>query len=525
MNINLRDYQRACIDSIKKLKGKGINRQVIVAATGSGKTVIFSSLIKELGTRALIIAHTTELLYQAKEKITMIAPELSVGIVDGDNKEFNAHIVISSVQSASVTANLQKLKEQNFALLIWDECHRSATDGARKILTTLDFDKTTKKLLVGFTATAYREDNKGLGEVFDVIAFEKNAQDLIEEGYLVPPQGFKIATDVDFSHVKVYDGDFTEASLSEIMDTPCMNKLVVQSYLKEAKNLPAICFGTTVKHARNLMQAFIDEGVAAEVITGDMPKKERSAILERYTNGKTKVLCNCQILTEGVDLPHTSCVIVARPTQSKGLYTQMVGRGLRPCPWINKKMCIVLDFSAKNHNICNVGMLLNDSDKVSLHNKKKKSSEPREFKILDPSLQSALVTHDPLGKSFNWECTRENTYIMRGSNDSYIEIQKTNNKKYRVIFYNGSKNKIIADNLTFEWAFSTAEDYAKSNRNLFIISDKKAPWRNEAATESQKILIKKLGYKEGTDSLRRGQASDIINRILPPKKTIRKINL
>ncbi len=216
----LRKYQRECIDSILRLKDQGKHRLLVSLATAGGKTVVFSHLIKEVGGRTIIIAHTIELLKQAQKTLKMVAPQLTVGLVNEHYKEFYTDVVICSIQSAGIEANLKKLKAQEFTTLIYDECHHSASDGSRRVLDELGFGKGTNKLLVGCTATAFRNDRKGLGEVFDVVAFERTAVDLINDGYLVPPKGYKVATDIDLSKVKTVDGDFSQASLSDVMNTP-----------------------------------------------------------------------------------------------------------------------------------------------------------------------------------------------------------------------------------------------------------------------------------------------------------------
>src|SRR3990167_9487562 len=192
-NITLRPYQTESISAIKEQCSKGIRRQIISLPPGSGKTVIFASIIKDTGMRALVFVHTRELLEQAQDKIKMIAPGLGVGLVDGDHKQFDSPVVICSIQAAGYESNLSKLIKQDFELIIADECHHFATDKTRKILNALGVGEKTNKLLVGFTATPSRNDNKGLGEVFDQIVFERDINFMIKNGYLCPPKALKIA--------------------------------------------------------------------------------------------------------------------------------------------------------------------------------------------------------------------------------------------------------------------------------------------------------------------------------------------
>lgn len=511
--LSLRPYQEECLRSIQDHRSQGINRLLISMATGAGKTVIFASLIHRMGLRALVIAHTNELLNQSKEKIQMISPTLDVGIVNADSKEFTSPVVVSSIQSARVEKNLAALKAQDFELLIYDECHRSGSENSRTVINELGFGKDTNKLLCGLSATCWRNDSKGLGEIYDAIAYEKNIKDLIEEGYLCPPKGIKIATDIDLSLVKMNgDDDFQAESLSQVMDVPEIRQLIIDAYMTHGEGRQTICFAVTVQNAFNLCELFKQSGVSAAAIHGGTPKAEREDILKKYRSGQIQVLCNCNVLTEGVDLPSTSCVIVARPTQSKGLYQQMCGRGLRLFP--NKRDCQILDFCTTSHSLCSAATLLGDAENQQQQREREEKERESEIKAslpanLNQKLKSALINFDPLGESFTWSL-QEGTFILKGVN-TRLGIIPSGNDRYKVILATDGGNRTIAEGLDFSYAFASAEDFARSNRNLFIISDREAGWRDQPASEKQLACIRKKGYRAGIRNLTRGQASDLIS--------------
>lgn len=512
--LTLRPYQRECLEAIHKLHSQGKHRQLISLPTAAGKTIVFSHLIKQVGGRTLVLAHTCELLDQARDKIKMVCPGLEVGLVNSRSKCFDAPVVISSVQAASVPANLANLAAQGFDLVIADECHHFAAESPRKVLSHLGFGEGTTRLLTGFSATCFRADGdgKGLGEVFDIVAYERSIKEMIDDGYLCTPRGLKIATDIDFSKVKTADGDFQAASLAKIMDTPEMNEIVVNAYRDNAGNSSAICFGVNVEHAIRLSEQFSSAGISSKAIYGEMPRQERAAILNEYLSGSITVLCNCHMLTEGFDAPHTSCVIVAKPTRSRGLYQQMVGRGLRL--WPNKRECLVLDCNDKNHSICSAALLVRDSEVSST--KKQIAEEKKEIldKLpakLNQKLKAAIINFDPLGESFTWEHEGK-TYFMRGCGKLRLEIIPQGDT-YQVTCANsaiGQENRLVASGLSFEYAFAAAEDFAKANRQLFVVSDMGAPWRDLPITDRQVALIRSRGYRAGIENLNRGQASTII---------------
>ena len=346
--MELREYQIECINSIKLGMQKNHRRMLVSLPTGSGKTIIFAHLIKELSLKALIIAPRLELLEQAKQKLQMVCPKLSIGIINADNKEFSTDVVISSIQSLYNENNLLQVISQQFNLIIFDEAQYSGADKAREVLKCL-MDRNKEAILVGFTATAYRQGSRGLAPVFDTIAYELDTKTLVERGYLVKPTSYKIMNNLNLTAVtKADDGDFSAESLADVMDTPQMNQLVVQAYLKHGDNRKAIVFGCNIKHALNLYEAFKADDINVAVVHSKMGK-ERSEIIADFRENKTQVMVNCGILSVGYDDPEVSCAILARPTKSLGLFVQMCGRILRPAPWAGKKDAILLDFNDVNH--------------------------------------------------------------------------------------------------------------------------------------------------------------------------------
>lgn len=521
MTLKLRSYQEECLETIKSKFKLGVCRQLVHLPTAAGKTVIFSNLIQQLNRKTLVLAHTCELLDQARDKIRMIAPNIDVGIVNAEFKEFDKHVVVSSIQSARQPEQLARLQNEEFELCVYDEAHRAAALSPRKILSDLGFLKSSKKLLVGFSATPFRSDNKGLGEIFDEVVYKKTIQDLIAFGFLCEPVGMKIITDLDLSAVKTEDGDFVTQSLASVMNTKQMNEIVVNSYIEQAIDRKTVCFAVTVSHAQNLAEAFRSRGIASEAIYGEMPAHERADLLKRLQSGNISVLTNCQILTEGWDCPEVNCVLVAKPTQSKGLFQQMCGRGLRLFP--NKKDCLILDFGSKTHSLCGMASLLVDiEEKEKQRNAEGKMSGFA--KNLPPSinkkLRASIAEFDLLGEAFTWVKSGQ-SFSIKAAGNKTLKIVPSIEERFNVIFFNGKTTEIIAGDISFEYAFSTAEEFAKANRSLFTISDIEAPWRELPVTDRQKDLFRSFGYRAGIESLSRGQASLIISSGVLNRKAAR----
>lgn len=536
--INLRPYQTECLASIASNRNDGILRQIVHLPTAAGKTVVFGSLIAEAikadpSSRVLILAFNCDLLGQAKDKIKMIDPSIDVGILDAFNKEFNCQVVVSSVQSARQPGNLEQLRKQGFSICIADECHHFASDSARFVLNELGFSKEGcakgGHLLCGFSATPYRQDDKGLGEVFDKIVYHKSIAEMVRDGYLSPPRGHKVLTDLDLSKVAIENGDYSITALSQLMNTAVINEMIVQSYLEKAAGRKAIAFATSIAHAVALADCFRRFGVRAEAIHSNLSFDERESLKKQFREGEIEVLTNPLMLTEGYDEPSISAVVVARPTKSLGLYQQMIGRGLRPS--VQKKDCVVLDFGDQAHSLCNVDVLLGgDVDE------KKEEKRPRNERIeelvkklptnLNPKLKKAILEIDLLGNSFSWQKDADGCYFLKGGGETVIKLIKTSEDLFDAILFSKGGAQTIASALDFEYSFSSAEDFARANKGLFAVSDLDAPWRSLPISERQKELFRSGGFKIGIDSLNRGQAATIIGSgILRRRKIARNRRL
>jgi len=514
VSLPLRQYQTECIQSIHNNYSKGVSRQLIHLPTASGKTVIFSNLIQQASKKTLVLAHTLELLDQAKSKINMICPGLDVGVVSASRKEFDKTVVISTIQSASQEETLKRLKQQDFQLCVYDECHRAASDSSKLVLNELGFTNSTNKLLCGFSATPFRTDDKGLGEVFQKVVFHRSVKSLIDDGFLCRPVGKKIKTDLDLSKVATADGDFKQESLASYMNTPQMNELVVETFVENAPNRKTVCFCVTVDHSETLAAVFRSRGINAQHICGSTPSFERKRILEDFNRGDIQVLTNCALLTEGWDSPSIDCVIIAKPTQSKGLFQQMAGRGLRLFP--NKKDCLILDFGSKTHSLCSLAELVEDAESASNYQDKEDTKLSALIKSLPPKinkkLKAAIIEMDLLGEDFTWIKDGDD-YVLKASKTKTLRIFPISDStdSFSVIFKTENESKKIVDNVSFEYAFGAAEEFAKNNRETFVISDLDADWRSLPISDKQKKVFKAFRYKTGIDDLTRGQASMILS--------------
>ncbi len=319
---------------------------LVCLPTGAGKTVVFSELARIARRSVLVLAHREELLAQAHDKISRALGDSSrVAIEQGERRApQSAHVVVCSIRSLREERLARLLAGRDVGLVVYDECHHAAADDNLRVLRQLGaFDPRWTGTLLGFTATTQRGDGQGLDGVFERIAYARSLPEMIDDGYLVRLRGFRVATGADLTRLSAGGVDFVEDELAEAVDIEERNALVARTIQELARDRRTIAFCVNVQHARNLARSLNVLGVPAGIVHGAMPSEQRADELAAFRAGKTRVLTNVAVLTEGFDDPEVSCIAMARPTRSEGLYAQCVGRGTRLHP--GKRDCLVLDFA------------------------------------------------------------------------------------------------------------------------------------------------------------------------------------
>ncbi len=337
----LRPYQSAAVEAALAEFAAGRSSTLVVLPTGCGKTVAFSEVVRrevEQGRRALVLAHRSELLDQALHKLTACA--VSAQIEQGGRRAApDAPCVVASVQTLR-GPRLERWAPDAFGLIVIDEAHHATADGYRSIRARFPGAR-----VLGVTATPDRLDGQGLGVAFESCAYRYELRDAIRDGWLVPLKARRVALDgLDLSTVHTRAGDFDRAELAAAMAEEQALHGVAAPLMELSGGRPTILFAVDVAHAHALAQVLNRyEPSVARAVDGNASAEERAAVLADFRSGGFRILVNCALFTEGFDEPRISCVAVARPTKSRALYTQMVGRGTRLAP--GKRDCVVLDFT------------------------------------------------------------------------------------------------------------------------------------------------------------------------------------
>lgn len=327
----LRDYQDEFVIKVRLAYRSGARAVLLVAATGAGKTVVFSYIAKSAaskGSRVLILAHRDQLIKQASRKLTDNGVPHGI-IMSGFTPSPRRLVQVASVQT--LVRRIEKMLAAGieFDLIVIDEAHLSAAASYVKVL-----EAWPKARVLGVTGSPCRLDGKGLGRghggCFDELVQGISIKQLIAQGYLVRPAVYASKTQVNLDGVATSKGDYDNEALANVMDKNVITGSAIEHYQRICPGVPAVAWCVNVKHAKHVAEQFNAAGIPALALDGDSDGTERDRALAALENGTLKVITFAMLLVEGVDCPAIGAIIMLRPTMSLSGYLQTIGRGLRP---------------------------------------------------------------------------------------------------------------------------------------------------------------------------------------------------
>jgi len=558
--ITLRDYQKNAVNSVLA-DLVHFDRVLLMAATGTGKTIMFLEIIDRFLTdnptaNVLIVAHREELIFQPIERIESFWPHLTldVGIVMGETNQIGKKITVATVQSlASGRGRLQSIPQPD--LIIIDEAHHSVANTYMSVL-----DAFSQAKVVGCTATPLRTDDIALSSVFEYVSYKITIQDAIRNGSLCPftPLGFGLPIIPPSGWVPSDSGN--DDITGEILSADNIMEIVLEKWREFAGDRQTIGFTSSVAQAHRMAEYFGSHGVSSAAIDGTTPTDERRKILTNYKAGGLQVVFNCMVLTEGFDAPETSALIMVAPTKSDLIYVQRLGRGLRTVE--GKKDCVVLDFAPRDsRDIVMATDVLDgvpkraqdaieraEKDELLLFNLS--VNDLGTIGYIDPMDVKAKVMRY-LGRSrLAWSF--DGAYAITGINEKSIlvisvpdqnRIQKAHERRRRLGGLTPAETAVLdyistirlyhvykqeygkEDSKRYRWAIEDCGDFptvqaAKEYADVtFSVNDvlakKRAAWRRTPATDAQLQYLRRLGTPfEETVGLTKGEAGSLITRLI-----------
>ncbi|KAL3437078.1 P-loop containing nucleoside triphosphate hydrolase protein [Aspergillus tetrazonus] len=571
--IKLRDYQEECIQSVLKHVEQGHKRLGISLATGAGKTVIFTQLIGRipprniLGDKTLIAVHRRELVEQAYRHCHLAYPDRTVEIEMGNHvASGSSDIIIASVRSLTSGDRLAKFDPRRFKLVLVDEAHHIVAPTYRTVLGYFGLNEKSpdSPILVGVSATFSRFDGLKLGAAIDQIVYHKDYTDMINDEWLANAVFTTVQSHANLSRVrKDKFGDFALGSLSKAVNTLQTNDITVRAWLANAaERKSTLVFCVDIEHTKALTETFRQYGIDARYITGITPKTTRDEQLDKFRAREFPVLLNCGLFTEGTDMPNIDCVLLARPTRSRNLLIQMIGRGLRLYP--GKKDCHIIDMVAT----LDTGVISTPTlfglhpdevlEKVTAKDMKERKATGQDVRDPEESLLSESgpelpdgfkltftkydtiydLIHDMKSEKhirslshYAWVRIGENKYLL-SDRSGWLTIEQQDATGtdepspqylvYHVMIFKPTEDikkytrpRLVARAEDFESAVRAGDTFAAAHFEDQYISTRQR-WRSYSATASQVKFLNAAKIRQGNiqnGDLTRGQAADLITKL------------
>jgi len=448
----------------------------------------------------LILSHREELVWQPKKYFSC-----SFGVEQAGHRSDGEEVVSASVQS--LTRRLNSFSPDDFDVLITDEAHHASAPTYKRI-----YDHFKPRLHLGFTATPNRADGLGLDSVFEDIIFERDLAWGIRNGWLSDIYCIRARVGFDLSRVALRLGDYAAGELEKAVNVESANKAIADVYRQYAGKHTLI-FASGVEHARRLAEKI----PGAVAVAGG---EERENTVSSFLNGSIPCLVNCMVFTEGTDLPNVDTVIVARPTQSAGLYMQMVGRGTRTCPGKDRLMLIDCVGISEAEGLCTAPTLIGlDPDSLP----EKKRDVQGELFSLPEQMRKAMDTPEAHIRNVEYVdlWARKMKFSLHGVNwfkmpDGRLVLSTPKvtlpppDHLGRVALANG---EVVPAQRVFDRVYKWLSSEHEDKRPLWDTRLAKRTWGGYQATDKQKNIIRRRYPDMDVEGLTKFQASQLLTRV------------
>jgi superfamily II DNA or RNA helicase len=533
--LHLRPYQKDAVRAVRE-DWRQHPDVIGVLPTGGGKTVVFLDLATESiadGGRALVLAHREELIQQPIDRICRFWPDwqLRVGAIQAERDEPDRDLTVASVPTLVKPERLRRLLEHGpIDYLIVDECHHSIANSYLTIWQALREANPNLKH-VGVTATPLRTDRRGLVQVYKHVSFQYSIRDLQRDGYLVPVEFRTVETGISLAGVAASeDGDFEGKALARAWECENLFDLVVESNRRWSPDRQSIAFTASVDGAHQLAAKLSKAGVKAAAADATTPKKKREAILKLFRAGEIDVLCNCFMYTEGLDVPEVSAIHWLRPTKSKLVVTQGVGRALRPA--LGKTNALVLFYSpVEIDSLATPGDILGEERQSG--NGEEQEERDAQGHLIPPSKwlrgdknqmlarPIELLPASPLSWGFRDNLATLGLGRVRDVNRTLAILPKKREGQYVLVAILSTKGvqpetTELGRSDVFEEITEMGADYAEKFGEPGIFARERG-WRSAPVTDAQIKLLVSLHYHGDPRRLSKGDASETITHLLALK--------
>ncbi|QQS23311.1 DEAD/DEAH box helicase [bacterium] len=341
------EAQLRALENLKRTREEGSDKAIAILATGIGKTILAALDAKQCGAKKILfIVHINEILKQTKETFENVIPEKqdNLGFYNGKSKDTNKDILFASIQTLGKQKHLENFTPDYFDYIIIDETHHTAAPTYAKI-----FSYFKPKFFLGLTATPDRMDRKDiLGFYNNNVVFEMDQEQAIEQGYLAPFKYLGFKDSIDYSNIFFNGFKYDTKDLNKHLLIDERDQAIIKKFKEIAKGRKTIGFCASIEHAERSAEKFKAAGISAIAVHsrslgfGGAEEKDKSLLIKYFRDNKCQVAFVVDMFNEGVDIPDVSCLLFLRPTESRTIFIQHMGRGLRIAP--QKEDVLILDF-------------------------------------------------------------------------------------------------------------------------------------------------------------------------------------
>lgn len=541
--IELWAYQQQAVQHVLKKMVEGCIRMYVTLPTGTGKSIILVAIaaLRVLHGRVLVLIHRQDIAVQLVKALR--GADLDVGLIMQGHRELEASVIVATPQSLS-SDTLSALISANgspIATVLIDEAHHAVQGSAYAyILQQLEAVYYPVPIVtIGFTATPYRSDTRSMFSILPTCAFARDIPDMVLDGYLSPLiwESLRVKFDVETVPIMLREGeiDYDENTLAAALDITALTEALAQDIVTRIGQRPTLLFAASVSHAEHFAEAFRHLGVNACAVSGKQRFAERERVFADWRSGVVQIVCNCSLLTEGYDFPAISALIIARPTLSVNLYTQMLGRGMRTAP--GKENCLVLDVMGNDPDLSRQVVLphiVGDTQGQGGQIPSRKAASDPLLKALYGTHSTSLSLLDPIGLSqFRWlpYLLKDRTgYFAKISQyeRAIIERDPEGSGLYRSRLYE-KRPKQEATNTWIEHHYlplrqqvalvqeSTDARYSKA------LGSKEAGWLHQQATEKQLQTLQCINPQVAQQARDKEWTKECVSNLimfLPMKRTL-----
>lgn len=374
---------------------RGWQKGVVVLPTGTGKTILSALDARRHGGKVLFLVHRLDILKQSIDAYKMVWPEMVSGVLTGEarERELDCDVLFASKDTLRKPNELRRFGEEWFDYIVVDEVHHGQSPTYREVLSYFK-----PSFMLGMTATPDRTDRRDIFELFDYNkVYEIPLYEVIERGFLVPYSYYGLTDDVDYSRIRFENQRYKVEDLERLLIIPERNEAIIREYTERGGGDKAIGFCVSIKHAERMAEVFIQQGIPAAAIHSG--RDDRDELLAKFRANELHVAFTVDLFNEGVDFPNVRVLLFLRPTESKTVFLQQLGRGLRLCS--GKERVTVLDFIGNYKRANQIRKYLSKGSRVTESKENGRTRRKIEYEystgcevVFDPSVEEILNKQD-----------------------------------------------------------------------------------------------------------------------------------